>query len=117
MPIFTKKFAPKCAPPRTGRLNIGCPKIDENLVDFKEIKLDLNGKELKFIDGVWLQNNKTNNQVNGSNNMNSNNLDDVVKLRKKLQSLEQENNLYQIKYDIFLDLLTENMSELNALKN
>lgn len=36
-------------------------------------------------------------------------MDDLLKLKGKMDRLEQENNLLQVKVDVLIDLLTENM--------
>lgn len=106
MPIFVKKFSPKLPKPRETRLN-SVPKLTEDIEDFKNIKLKLNDdKELRFVDGVWLSMNK--NQPEG--------IDDVARLQKAKQKLEEENHMLQVKMDVLLDLLTESMSEKD-LKN
>lgn len=106
MPIFQKKFVPKCAPPRINRL-AGSPKMNEALDDYKDISLNLNDKKLRFTEGTWLQ-------VNQSSECN---YDDLAKMKKKLKALEQENNLTLVKNEVLLDLLTENVCELNLLKS
>ncbi|XP_055384957.1 protein chibby homolog 1 [Condylostylus longicornis] len=105
MPLFNRKFEIKPIPPRTQRCNIGCPPITEDLNDFKDITLNLNNKELKFIDGMWIYLNK------------KNDLDDIQKLNKKLKHIEEENNINQVKVEILLDLLTESVSEIDLLKH
>lgn len=105
MPIFQKKFVPKCAPPRANRLP-GSQKMNEALEDYKDISLNLNDRKLRFTDGTWLQ-------VNQSSECN---FDDLAKMKKKLKALELENNLNLVKNEVLLDLLTENVCELNALK-
>ncbi|XP_021694422.1 protein chibby homolog 1 [Aedes aegypti] len=119
MPIFTKKFAPKVAPPRTARLNIGCPPQQEDLDEFRNIRLNLLDKQLCFVDGVWMS---AAAPGGGSSGMtaalpfNASTIDDLLRMKRRLKTLEQENNLYQVKLDVLLDLLTENVIELSAIK-
>uniref|UniRef100_A0AAG5CPV7 Uncharacterized protein n=1 Tax=Anopheles atroparvus TaxID=41427 RepID=A0AAG5CPV7_ANOAO len=94
MPIFQKKFALKIAPPRTQRLNIGCPPPQEDLDDFRSITLNLVDKQLCFVDGVW---------------MNAHSMDDLLRMKRRVKTLEQENNMLQVKLDVLVDLLTENV--------
>lgn len=101
MPLFSNKFNPKPVPPRGIRCNIGHSPIKENLNDIKEITLNLDDKELKFIDGIWIEVSK------------KANCDDISRLLQKIKSLEEENNLNQIKIEVLLDLLAENASELD----
>jgi hypothetical protein len=108
MPIFVKKFSPKLSAPRESRPNIGVPKIEEDINDFRKIKIGIDeNSELRFVDGVW---------IGVNNGKESEILSDVSRIKKKAAILEQENQMYQAKIDILLDLLTENISELNAIK-
>ena len=107
MPIFTKKFAPKVSPPRTNRLDIGCPQIQEDLDEYKNISLNLVDKQICFIDGVWMT---------STTKGNAGGFDDMMKMKRKMKTLEQENNLLQVKMDVLLDLLTENTLQLNEMK-
>uniref|UniRef100_A0A182ND25 Chibby n=1 Tax=Anopheles dirus TaxID=7168 RepID=A0A182ND25_9DIPT len=119
MPIFQKKFAPKIAPPRTQRLNIGCPPPAEDVYDFRTITLNLVDKQLCFIDGVWMNGLKP--SVAGSLPATSgatvNTADDLLRMKRRMKTLEQENNMLQVKLDVLVDLLTENVIELNDIKN
>lgn len=106
MPIFSKKFDIKNIPQRSKR-DGNCSHVQEKLDDFQTIQLNLmNKKKLKFADGKWIVS-----QIHGAD------ADDVIVLRKKLQKLEEENNLNQIKVDVLLDMLTENLNELKILRN
>nr|XP_019554097.2 protein chibby homolog 1 [Aedes albopictus] len=122
MPIFTKKFAPKVAPPRTTRLNIGCPPHQEDLDEFRNIRLNLLDKQLCFVDGVWISAAAAGTApVAGSSGMtalsaSTTAIDDLLRMKRRIKTLEQENNLYQVKLDVLLDLLTENVIELSAVK-
>lgn len=120
MPIFTKKFAPKVAPPRTARLNIGCPPQQEELDDFKNIRLNLLDKQLCFVDGVWMSGMAMATAAGGGSGTaapaSTAAIDDLLRMKRRIKSLEQENNLYQVKLDVLLDLLTENVIELSAVK-
>lgn len=105
MPIFSKKFDIKNIPQRIKR-DGSCPQIQEKLDDFKVIQINLmNKKKLKFVDGTWILSQQ------------SGDVDDIATMRKRLQKLEEMNNLNQIKVDILLDMLTENLSELKILRD
>ncbi|XP_050071558.1 protein chibby homolog 1 [Anopheles maculipalpis] len=119
MPIFQKKFAPKVAPPRTQRLNIGCPPPAEDLDDFRTITLNLVDKQLCFIDGVWLNGLRTVPGGSGTaaGTAGVNMTDDLLRMKRRMKTLEQENNMLQVKLDVLVDLLTENVIELNEIKN
>lgn len=105
MPIFSKKFDIKNIPQR-GKRDSSCAPIQEKIDDFQSIQLNLtNKKKLKFVDGTWIL---TQQQCDS---------DDVTAMRKRLQKLEEENNLNQIKVDVLLDMLTENLAELRILRD
>ncbi|XP_058464524.1 protein chibby homolog 1 [Malaya genurostris] len=117
MPIFTKKFSPKVAPPRTQRLNIGCPPQQEDLDDFKSIRLNLLDKQLCFVDGVWMSSVKASGSGAAAGGaLSTTAIDDLLRMKRRVKTLEQENNLCQVKLDVLLDLLTEKEIELNAMK-
>jgi protein chibby 1 len=106
MPIFTKKLQPKQCPQRTSRLPIAqCPKIEENLEDFEEITMDLNGAVLTFKEGTWQSTAGTTTPSTSA---------DLGRMKKKLNQLEEENNLNKVKVDVLLDMLTENVCELKS---
>lgn len=105
MPLFTKKFEAKPIPSRSGRCNIGCPVVGENIDEYKSISLSLGSKELRFADGIWIHTTR------------KGDIDEVVRLHRRLKSLEEENNMCNLKMEIFLDLLAEQTSELNVLQS
>lgn len=102
MPIFPqRKSTFKHPKHRESRLN-SVPKYNEDIDDFKNIKIKLNNeREIQFVDGTWISIKK--NQPEGS--------DDVEKLVKENKRLENENQVLNVKMDIMLDLLTECISE------
>lgn len=102
MPIFSKKFDVKNIPVRSKRQN-DWPKIQEKLDDYQIIQLNLDEKKLKFVNGTW------------TSLQNSTNPFDVGVMKRKIQKLEEENNLNQIKVDVLLDMLTENLAELSVI--
>lgn len=105
MPIFSKKFDIKHIPQRSKR-DASCVYIQEKLDDFQTIQLNLaHKKKLKFVDGIWIVCQQTSDA------------DDFVSMQKRLHKLEEENNLNQIKVDILLDMLTENLAELKILRD
>lgn len=105
MPIFSRKFDIKNIPQR-GKRDGTCPYIQEKLDDFQNIQLNLtNKKKLKFVDGTWIVTQHTADA------------DDITMMRRRLQKLDEENNLNQIKVDILLDMLTENLAELKILRD
>ncbi|XP_067619652.1 protein chibby homolog 1 isoform X2 [Eurosta solidaginis] len=105
MPLFAKKFESKPIPMRSVRCNIGSPAINEELNDFKNISLNLGSKELRFADGIWIH------------AMRKSDTDDIMRLNRRIKTLEDEKNMCHLKMDIFLDLLAEQTTELNAIKS
>lgn len=102
MPIFSRKFDIKSVPARSKR-QMHCPQMEENLNDYRAIKLHLGGKCIQFVNGAW----------SGQHGSESK---DVGATKRDLQRLEEANNLNQIKIDVLLDMLTENLAELNVLR-
>lgn len=105
MPIFQKRTHFKAPPARTGRVSEAiCPRVIKSTDDCKSLHLNLtNDKELRFVDGIWIQ------HSGHSKSTTELNVDDLLKLKGKMDRLEQENNLLQVKVDVLIDLLTENM--------
>lgn len=111
MPIFSKKYDIKTIPARAKRQNINYPLIHEEPNDLNNISLTLNKNTYKLIDGQWISSNHQNGSMTGAND------EDVTAIKKRLRRVEEEHNLQQLKIDILLDMLTENLNELNVLKN
>lgn len=103
MPIFSKKFDIKTIPPRAKRHSSG-PQVQEKLSDVQTLQINLNRKKLKFIDGLWFVSHQCGD------------MDDISIIKNKIQKLEEENNLKQVKVDILLDMLSENLAELNLIR-
>lgn len=117
MPIFQKKSNFKQSPTRTGRLSeTVCPRVIDSS-DPKNLRLDLlDEKELRFVDGIWVQRG-TGGGGSGPNARTTElQVDDFLKLKSKMDKLEQENNLLQAKVDILVDMLTENICQAEAEK-
>lgn len=106
MPIFPqRKFTPKLPKQRDLRLN-SVPKYPEEIDDYRHIKLKLSGeRELQFVDGVWISLKPSQNDT----------VDDIAKLVREKKKLENENTMLNVKMDIMLDLLTECVSEKEAI--
>lgn len=104
MPIFSKKFEIKTIPLRGKRLSENCPVIQEKMDDYKVIGLSLNKKTMKFIDGNWICTNNSD-------------VDEVVTMKRRIKKLEEANHLHAVKIEVLLDMLTENLAEMNALKS
>lgn len=103
MPIFSKKFDIKTIPQRAKRYT-NCPQIQEKLDDIQVIQINLNSKRIIFDNGIW---DLCQPGAEPS---------DIGNVKKRIQKLEEENNLKQIKVDILLDMVAENLAELNILR-
>lgn len=104
MPLFNKKFETKPIPPRLLRNNTSYPIVFEELDDYKNITLNLGNKEVRFAEGIWLYASR------------KGDVDDFIRLNRRLKSLEEENNMSELKIEVLLDLLAEHATELNNLK-
>lgn len=104
MPIFNRKFETKPIPARVLRGNSFCPIITEDLNEYRTIGLNLGSRELRFVDGLWVQGHR------------KSEIDDAICLNRRLKVLEEQNNMNELKIEILLDLLTEHANELNFLK-
>lgn len=100
MPIFSRKFDVKHLPARSKR-QTSCPPIEESLNDYRNINLNLGKKRIKFVAGTW---------IIGQHAADTGNF---IELKQEIQQLKEANNLNQIKVDVLLDMLTENLAELN----
>lgn len=79
----------------------------EEVDDFKSIELKLcDEKTLRFVDGVWMSLKK---------NHTAEHVDDVSKLHKTNQKLDEENIMLTAKMDILLDLLSEALAERETM--
>ncbi|XP_061387695.1 protein chibby homolog 1 [Musca vetustissima] len=105
MPLFNKKFESKIIPPRTGRCNTGFPMVNEDLDEYKQISLNLGNKELRFADGIWIHSAR------------KGDVDEVVRLNRRIKTLEEENNMCNVKIEVLLDLLAEHATVINVLKS
>ncbi|CAG9798175.1 unnamed protein product [Chironomus riparius] len=106
MPIFPqRKLTFKHPKQRELRLN-SVAKYNEDIDDFKNIKIKLsNERELQFVDGEWISINKSQQEE----------FDDTARLVRENKRLENENSTLNVKMDIMLDLLTECISEKEAI--
>lgn len=84
---------------------MNCPPLEENFDEYRSIQFSVGKKRVKFIDGTW---------VVGQHAADS---ADIGGMKRQIQRLEEANNLSQIKIDVLLDMLTENLAELNMLRD
>lgn len=106
MPIFSKTFDIKSVPIRGKRANDDCPVLKEKLDDYTNISLNFGHKIFRFQDGRWTIQDQ-HQYHNG---------DYASTMKRHIKKLEQINNLNQIKIDVLLDMMTENIAEQNNMR-
>jgi hypothetical protein len=106
MPLFgrNKGFTPsQKAPKRKSASLTNLSSLDETVYSQNELQLDsggpvrvrLGGQELVFEDGHWIA-------ESGSDSGSSR---EVVRLKKRIQDLSEENNLLKFKNELLMDML------------
>ncbi|XP_022900350.1 protein chibby homolog 1 [Onthophagus taurus] len=102
MPFFGNKFSPKKPPPRKTSINGNAEEIQERLLnENRSVRLLLGHQECTFDNGQWIPSSGShNNKV-------------IQKLEKKIEELEEENNMLRLRYQIVLDMLSETTAESN----
>ncbi|XP_078539720.1 protein chibby homolog 1 [Lissotriton helveticus] len=117
MPLFGNNFSPKKTPPRKSASLSNLHALDRSVreielgLDYGPPNMNIAGQILKFENGQWIA------ESGGTGN-------EVQRLHKRNQQLEEENNLLRLKVEVLLDMLTESMAEshliekeVDALKN
>ncbi|XP_077287980.1 beta catenin antagonist chibby [Arctopsyche grandis] len=105
MPLFSNKFSPKRIPARKFDSNIVNRELGPEFatrelgLEIPSIKLNLSKQEIAFDDGNWV--------AEASNSSGK----DSAKIRKLVKTLEEENNLLKLKFEILLDMLTQTTAE------
>lgn len=110
MPIFSKTFDIKSVPMRGKRANDDCPVLKEKLDDYANISLNFGHKIFRFQDGRWTMQDQQHYQQTGGDGS------DVGTMKRHIKKLEQINNLNQIKIDVLLDMMSENIAEQNKMR-
>ncbi|XP_049852848.1 protein chibby homolog 1 [Schistocerca gregaria] len=102
MPLFSNKFSPRKPTPRKAIATIGQERPTEDLgLEVGEIRIRLGEQEAVFDKGEWLPETGPTSGIHKENK----------KLRKRLQDLQNENNLLKLKFEILLDMLTQTTAE------
>ncbi|KAJ3645177.1 hypothetical protein Zmor_022857 [Zophobas morio] len=101
MPLFGSKFSPKKAPVRKNSGNIATEELEDLVLGQRSIQLRLGNQELVFDNGDWIPENGESGTAHKSNQ----------KLRKKIQELQEENNMLRLKYTVMLNMLTQSTAE------
>ncbi|CAH1164631.1 unnamed protein product [Phaedon cochleariae] len=101
MPIFGSIFSPKKPPNRKRHVGASKESLSDLLTEEKNVVLTLGDQELTFRKGDWIP----------ESGQNSNSFKSKQKLKKRVQELEEENNLLRLKYEMMLNMLTEATAE------
>ncbi|KAJ8939146.1 hypothetical protein NQ318_010901 [Aromia moschata] len=104
MPFFGNKFSPKKAPSRKKNSGFGKETVGDLVTDQRNVHLQLNEQQFIFENGEWIPETGGTSAAYKSNK----------KLKKKLQDLEEENNLLQLKYEMVINMLTQATAENHA---
>jgi hypothetical protein len=95
MPLFGNKFSPKRAPLRKNSSHAGSEDLEDLVLGQRTVQLRLGNQELVFENGEWIPENGDGGNAHKSNQ----------KLRKKIQELQEENNMLRLKYAVMLNMV------------
>ncbi|KAL3273481.1 hypothetical protein HHI36_014922 [Cryptolaemus montrouzieri] len=97
MPLFGNKFSPKKTPLRKGGLQLSNEnKLEELVLDNRNVLLQLGHHTLKFQNGEWIPESGADASIYKTNQ----------KLKKQVHELQEENNLLKVKFEILLNLVS-----------
>ncbi|CAG9863371.1 unnamed protein product [Phyllotreta striolata] len=96
MPLFGNKFSPKKAPQRKSAADSPRHALTQLVSEERTVKLSLGDEQYLFDSGDWI----AENEQHGMNKSKQ-------KMKKKLQDLEEENNLLKLKYEMMLNMITQ----------
>lgn len=111
MPLFGNTFSPKKTPPRKSASLSNLHTLDratrevELGLEYGSPMMTLGGQSLKFENGQWIV------ESGGTGAQKENR-----HLRKRVQQLEEEQNLLKLKIDILLDMLAETTAESHLME-
>ncbi|XP_001812890.3 protein chibby homolog 1 [Tribolium castaneum] len=105
MPLFGSKFAPKQPPLRKFANNVS-EDLDELVSGQRSVQVRLGSQELVFENGDWIPESGESGTAHKSNQ----------RLRKKIQELQEENNMLRLKYALMLNMLTQTTAEGHLLE-
>ncbi|XP_018577423.1 protein chibby homolog 1 isoform X2 [Anoplophora glabripennis] len=100
MPFFTSKFSPKKAPRRKGA-DISSGTIEELTSDQRTLHIKISDQKYIFENGDWIPESGRNSVMHKSGQ----------RLKKKMEVLQEENNLLNLKLEILLNMLTQTTAE------
>ncbi|XP_072931876.1 protein chibby homolog 1 [Epargyreus clarus] len=107
MPLFSSKFTPKTIPVRRQDTSVlknelGSDYASKELsIDIGPLKLKLGDFEITFEDGQWIP---ASGRAGAAHK-------EVIRLKKELERLEEENNMLRLKFEILLDMMTDKTVE------
>ncbi|XP_077791091.1 protein chibby homolog 1 isoform X2 [Podarcis muralis] len=111
MPLFGNTFSPKKTPPRKSASLSNLHMLDRSSreielgLEYGTPVMTLTGQSMRFENGQWI----------AESFGDTGDRREANRLRKRIQQLEEENNLLQLKIDILLDMVR--MSSLRRLQS
>ncbi|XP_033018819.1 protein chibby homolog 1 isoform X1 [Lacerta agilis] len=112
MPLFGNTFSPKKTPPRKSASLSNLHTLDRSSreielgLEYGTPVMTLTGQSMRFENGQWIAESFGDTGDRRETN----------RLRKRIQQLEEENNLLQLKIDILLDMLSETTAESHLMQ-
>ncbi|XP_019872219.1 protein chibby homolog 1 [Aethina tumida] len=101
MQFFSSKFSPKKTPLRKNTSCIPNETLEPLVTETGKVLLSLDNQELVFKNGDWKLESGDNGTIHKTNQ----------KLAKRVQELNEENNLLRLKYETVLNMLTQTTAE------
>ncbi|XP_034983640.1 protein chibby homolog 1 isoform X1 [Zootoca vivipara] len=112
MPLFGNTFSPKKTPPRKSASLSNLHMLDRSSreielgLEYGTPVMTLTGQSMRFENGQWIAESFGDTGDRRETN----------RLRKRIQQLEEENNLLQLKIDLLLDMLSETTAESHLMQ-
>ncbi|XP_028601439.2 protein chibby homolog 1 isoform X4 [Podarcis muralis] len=112
MPLFGNTFSPKKTPPRKSASLSNLHMLDRSSreielgLEYGTPVMTLTGQSMRFENGQWI----------AESFGDTGDRREANRLRKRIQQLEEENNLLQLKIDILLDMLSETTAESHLMQ-
>ncbi|XP_015787480.1 uncharacterized protein LOC107364571 [Tetranychus urticae] len=117
MPLFSDKFNPRLSKPRKsnpiGSRSFVPEKLDESyqLIEFKSLNLDLGDQLMLHFDetkGQWInEEDEDETAARLASKESNNNKAELVKLKKTIETLHEENRMLKLKVELLVDLVIE----------
>ncbi|XP_016343801.1 protein chibby homolog 1-like [Sinocyclocheilus anshuiensis] len=111
MPLFGDIFSPKKTPPRKSASLSNLHTLDRSTretelgLEYGSPVMNIGVQSLTFEDGQWIS--ESGGNVSGK---------EVQRLKKRNLQLEEENNLFRLKIEVLLDMLSESTAETHLIK-